>query len=370
MPTARRYAREIAMLKTRLAEKDAQLMGGFGALSNLQLGGSRGWLGDLPDPEQILASLPDQARPYIHTHPLPPRQTAWGVQGSLLSGHVPSPKGSFSLGPLGLPQKVDQAIFSSNSAILAKMSRNYLSNQQPGLTIGKGTGLEFDRRAGPTVGSPRVSQETQGSPRKPNQARPILLPLSTSQNQLQMPASQSLAGTANSFLADSLLSPVDLTEAASGPAARLTNTGSSSASGRIKAAPGSASLPQKLSTAKGPFDDDSTSEEDSGSGSESESYSDSGSEASGRAASFKIPLSQNVSQQGRTDQSQRAAVQQESRSLDSAQSSTSAQSLQDDSNEALVGQQKQVITDGFQSTAALMDSVLGNKSKQKWQMFG
>lgn len=47
------------MLKTRLAEKDAQLMGGFGALSNIQFGGTGG---GLPDPETIAATLPEQAR--------------------------------------------------------------------------------------------------------------------------------------------------------------------------------------------------------------------------------------------------------------------------------------------------------------------
>ena len=52
-----RYAREIAVLKTRLAEKDAQLMGGFGALSNMQFGRAGG---GLPDPEAIAATLPEQ----------------------------------------------------------------------------------------------------------------------------------------------------------------------------------------------------------------------------------------------------------------------------------------------------------------------
>lgn len=45
------------MLKTRLAEKDAQLMGGFGALSSLQFGACGG---GLPDPEVIAATLPEQ----------------------------------------------------------------------------------------------------------------------------------------------------------------------------------------------------------------------------------------------------------------------------------------------------------------------
>ncbi|KAL0028719.1 hypothetical protein WJX79_002030 [Trebouxia sp. C0005] len=101
----KRYAREIAMLKTRLAEKDAQLMGGFGALSNMQLGGSQGWLGVLHDPDSIAASLPDQPHPYIHTqHPLP-RQTAWGVLGSQASAHVSTTNRSGGLGPLGVPQQ-------------------------------------------------------------------------------------------------------------------------------------------------------------------------------------------------------------------------------------------------------------------------
>lgn len=45
------------MLKTRLAEKDAQLMGGFGALSNMHFGLPGG---GLPDPEAIAATLPEQ----------------------------------------------------------------------------------------------------------------------------------------------------------------------------------------------------------------------------------------------------------------------------------------------------------------------
>lgn len=52
------------MLKTRLAEKDAQLMGGFGALSNMQLGG----IDSLPSPDAIAATLPDQASPLRELH--------------------------------------------------------------------------------------------------------------------------------------------------------------------------------------------------------------------------------------------------------------------------------------------------------------
>ena len=53
----RRYAREIAHLKTRLAEKDAQMMGGFGALSSLGLHSDYS-LGSLPPPPGILDSYP------------------------------------------------------------------------------------------------------------------------------------------------------------------------------------------------------------------------------------------------------------------------------------------------------------------------
>ena len=35
---AKRHAQEVAGLKARIAEKDAQLMGGFGSLANLSLG--------------------------------------------------------------------------------------------------------------------------------------------------------------------------------------------------------------------------------------------------------------------------------------------------------------------------------------------
>ena len=38
LEVSRRCAREIAMLRAKLAEKDAQLMGGFGSVANMVLG--------------------------------------------------------------------------------------------------------------------------------------------------------------------------------------------------------------------------------------------------------------------------------------------------------------------------------------------
>ena len=38
MEATQRYAKEISVLKAKLAEKEAQLMGGFGSLANLALG--------------------------------------------------------------------------------------------------------------------------------------------------------------------------------------------------------------------------------------------------------------------------------------------------------------------------------------------
>ena len=105
------------MLKTRLAEKDAQLMGGFGALSNMRLGGTRGWLRGLPDPETIAASLPDQARPYIHPQLTHPRLTAWGVGGAPSIGHASSSRANGNMGPVGMPLELPHGDQAADSGV-------------------------------------------------------------------------------------------------------------------------------------------------------------------------------------------------------------------------------------------------------------
>ncbi len=310
--TAYRYAREIAMLKTRLAEKDAQLMGGFGALSNMQLGGSQGWLGGLPDPDSIAASLPDQPHQYVQTQHSIPRQTAWGVLGSQASAHVSITNRSGSLGPLGMPRQplhvhkgADPSLPESSRStrmLLNSEPLRALSNQ--GMTSG------LDSRPGGSLERLGVSHEGQGSPRKPNQARPVLLPLSTSQNQLQIqqPALHSLSDRSDSFPAAALRPDVAV-QAASIPAADVSNAAFGSASGLAKAGshPGTT---QHQSTAMAVDD------EDSAGSSASESYSDSESEASSSGALTSSQLQMDRSEPGKhaeQGQSQSAALQQSRR---------------------------------------------------------
>lgn len=174
------------MLKTRLAEKDAQLMGGFGALSNMQLGGAH-WLGGLPDPESIAATLPDQARPYFppHPHSSPPRKSAWGVKhggGRVTGAHTSSPQAT-----LELHQQLP-AIVQSPNVPLAPLTSSL------GVDAATGWQSQLKRQStqdplaqGLNAASPGALQQPQGSLRKPSQARPVLLPLSASQNGMQLP---------------------------------------------------------------------------------------------------------------------------------------------------------------------------------------
>ncbi len=365
------------MLKTRLAEKDAQLMGGFGALSNMQLWGSQGWLGGLPDPDSIAASLPDQPHPYIHTqHPLP-RQTTWGVLGSQAGAHASTTNRIGSLGPLGAPQQPSH-VHKSADPSLPESSRSIrmLPNSEPlralsnqGLTSG------LDSRPGPTLERLRVSHEGQGSPRKPNQARPVLLPLSTSQNQLQIqqPALQSSSNSSDSFPA-AALRPDGPVQAASIPAADVSNAASGSASGLAKA--GSRSeMTQQQSTAIAVDDEDSAGVSEGSSA--SESYSDSESEASSSGALTSRQLQMDRSEPGKNaeqGQSQSAALQQSRRdakaSVNSSQSTRSTQSLQ----ESVASQNQRAPSysnglESLQSNPAVIDLMLNKQAKKKWRMF-
>lgn len=358
------------MLKTRLAEKDAQLMGGFGALSNMRLGGTRGWFGGLPDPETIAASLADQARPYIHPRLTNPRPTAWGVGGSPSLGHASSSRANGNMGPVGMPQELlhsDQAA-DSGVARSANASGNYSGGNRPGEPGQRHAAQGPDRGSGLSMGQTRVSREAQGSPRKPNQARPVLSPLVSSQNQLQsqQPGSQSLSG--------SIDSNVDFAQAASEPAAELPNAASLAASGLGEAASRLAALPEQMPASPQSFHDSSSgSRSDLASSSESESDSDSQSNSSSRAYPSGKQLPGKPSQQTRNGtgpEQQAAALQQERQdadlSLNSLQSSRSNQSVQD----YVDSQKKQVFSNELQPNAAQIDFMLSTKSKKKWRMFG
>ena len=218
------------------------------------------------------------------------------------------------------------------------------------------------------MGQTRVSREAQCSPRKPNQARPVLSPLVSSQNQLQsqQPASQSLSGSTGSN--------VDFAQAASEPAAELPNAASLAASGLGKAASRSAALPEQMPASPQSFNDSSSgSRSDLGSSSESDSDSDSQSDSSSRAYPSGKQLSGKASQQtrdGKVPEQQVAALQQERQnadlSLNSLQSSTSNQSVQD----YVDSQKEQVFSNELQPNAAQIGFMLNNKSKKKWRVFG
>ena len=363
------------MLKTRLAEKDAQLMGGFGALSNMQLGGSQGWLGGLPDPDFIAASLPAQPHPYMHAqHPLP-RQTAWGVLGSQAGARASTTKRSGSLGPLGGPQQPSHVQKSADPSLLesSRSARMLLKSELPRALSNQGVTLGLDSRPGPPPERLRVSQEGQGSPRKPNQARPALLPLSASQNQLQVqqPALQLLSNSSDSFPA-AAPSPDALVQAAFIPAADQSNAASGSASGLPKTGSRSERT-QQQSTATGSDDEDAAKVSEGSSA--SESYSDSESEASSSGALTSRQLQADRSGPRRNaeqGQSEPSALQQSSRdaktSANSSQSTRSTQSLQD----TLASQNQRASNNGLeslQSNPAVIDLMLNKQAKKKWRMF-
>ena len=200
------------MLKTRLAEKDAQLMGGFGALSNMQLGGTRGWLGALPDPESIAAAMPDQTRPYIHPHPHPhsstPRKSAWGYKRGgehLFTGRTSSPTSA-----LGLPQQLPAFVQSANAQLqpVAKSAGSTAASvlqSQP-----RPQSMEGPSASGRNAASPGALQQPEGNSKKPSQARRVLLPLSASQNGMQFsPAARSSTATSRDSLQDESAKPAE-----------------------------------------------------------------------------------------------------------------------------------------------------------------
>ena len=217
------------MLKTRLAEKDAQLMGGFGALSNMQLRGSQGWLGGLPDPESIAAALPEQTRPYIHPHlhphrhPSPPRKSAWGSKHGgdhVFIGSTSSPKGAS-----GLPQQLP-ALVQSADARLHTVAKSAGSSAAHGWqTQLRRQSAEGPSAPGMNAASAGALQQPEGSSKKPSQARPVLLPLSASQNGMQLPsaARSSMASSRDSFR-DESVSPAQASTAASAAAIPMSST--------------------------------------------------------------------------------------------------------------------------------------------------
>lgn len=290
------------MLKTRLAEKDAQLMGGFGALSNMQLGRAQGWLGGLPDPESIAAILPDQTRPYIQTrpHPSPPRKSAWGVEragGRVSSGHTSSSQGTSRL----LQQL--PAIVQSPDVHLTPLANS------AGTAAGTAWQIQPQRQnsqepqaPGLNVASPGAQQQLQGSFRKPNQARPVLLPLSSSQNGMQFPPA--VRSSATVTRRDS---PQDnLVEASTPASAAVAGMSNAEAQAAVEGVQPSVAA---QSTAA---DDISGSDQSSETGSESEfSESETESEASVAAeAPLRRQLSSSAAVDTAVDTTQIAAVQQ------------------------------------------------------------
>lgn len=351
------------MLKTRLAEKDAQLMGGFGALSNMQLGDSKGWLGGLPDPDLLAASLPTQTHPHTQPHPLPTRQTAWLAQPN--PGTPTSFKANSSLGQPQLPQQ--PLPFSQDAGTLlahsARSPRRSLNSQQASALSRQGMRLGLDQVAGPNLERPGASQGPQGSLKKPSQARPVLLPLSASQNQLQsgQPASQLLASPSDGLPAGAF-SPAALALAPSGPA-----------TGQAVAATGSGSRSVTTQLASADSDDADSRVDASELSSDAESYSDIGSEASASGASDNRQVFKKASQQAQQterSQGQSAAVQagkkEASISSQSSQSSRSVQSLQESVAKLLP---MQILSSELQPNAAQMDFMLNSKAKKKWRMF-
>lgn len=219
------------MLKTRLAEKDAQLMGGFGALSNMQLRGSRGWLGGLPDPESIAAALPDQTRPYIHPHlhphPSSPRKSAWGSKDGgdhLFPGSISSPRGAS-----GLPQQLPALVQSADAHLQTVVALAGSTAAHGWQTQPRRQSAEGPSAPGPNAASAGGLQQPEGF-KKPSQARPVLLPLSASQNGMQLPpaARSSTASSRDSFRGESV-GPAQASTAASAAAVPMSSTGLQSA---------------------------------------------------------------------------------------------------------------------------------------------
>ena len=216
------------MLKTRLAEKDAQLMGGFGALSNMQLGPAQGWLGPLPDADSIAASLPDQARPHIHARPHPypssPKKAAWGVKrkgGLSSSGHISSTRGSAVM-PQQLPS-ISQSVDAHLTALVSSRVSPAASRRQSDGQQGRQSFDSTDsQKAGLNAALSGSLQGAQDTLQKPNQARPVLLPLSASQNRSQRSSATPLSSASSrSSLQPDQVAPLKASQAASAELSKL-----------------------------------------------------------------------------------------------------------------------------------------------------
>lgn len=355
-----RYAREMAMLKTRLAEKDAQLMGGFGAISNMQLGASQGWLGGLPDPESIAAALPNQARPYIqhHPHTSPPRKSAWGSKhgGPLISsGWTSSPKGT-----LGLPQTLPALAQSADAPLQAKLAETTAANMWQSQPRPQST--ERPLAPGLNAVSPGAVQQPQGSFKKASQARPVLLPLSASQNGMQLPpaARSSTASSHDSLQDGSVLSPQASTAtastAASAAPAPVSNAGVSNA-GVQPVAPVLPPPDVKSAAADG----GSASDQSSESGSESE-FSDTDSEASDVAVGSRQQVSGSaaLSSTSAVDSGQDAALQQPPQDKSSPAVTSDSAPLPD---------LRDRLDDELQQSQDNRSNVAAMKAKKKWHIW-
>lgn len=340
------------MLKARLAEKDAQLMGGFGALSNMQQGGAEGWLGGLPDPESIAAVLPHQARPYIQPRPhlSPSRKSAWVVKhaaGRLSSGHTSS-----SHGISGLPQQLPAIVHSpdvhltplANSAGVAAVNawQSQAQSQSPQDPLAPGL----------NAASPGALQQPQGSSRKPNQARPVLLPLPSSQNGMQLPPA--VRSSASVTRRDSIQDdPVEASTPASTAAAVMSNAEAQAAAEGVQ---------PSVAAQSTAADDVSESDRSSEGVSESE-FSETESEASLAAeAPPGRQLSSSAAVDTAADTSQTAAVQQPFGERSRLSLTSDSVAAAQDSHDRVTNEQSQQSQDMGRDSAK-------TKSKSKWRVW-
>ena len=363
------------MLKTRLAEKDAQLMGGFGALSNLQLGSSWGALGGLPDPEALSASLPNGITSHFQHHPSQPRTTAWGVNGGhstapassswKVSGSQPtaptfSSHGSAGPGhlavPLQLPARRQSAL--PDLATLER-SADIFQEEQSGSTARPPSQPGYGSSARQL---PRVSSSSRDS--QSNQARPALQALVADQLQDSQSALQSPSQAARR-LSKEPSSPVKLTSADAALIAQTTLP--ASAVLQEASAPAASEAQESAPLQPDESPEASGSEPESG----DESYTESESEASSASPSRILPAG--PSQQAANVDSakvQPVNVQQKqgslARSANSVRSSRSAQSSRASAVSVKPGQ-------NTLSGVSLQPVLVPEKSdvpKKKWRMFG
>ena len=327
------------MLKTRLAEKDAQLMGGFGALSNMQLGGAQGWLGGLPDPEFIAATLADQTRPYIHphSHPSPARKSAWGSKhgGDRLSiGRTSSTKGT-----LGLPQQLPAIVPSADAQSKSTISMGISGWQSP----------QDPPAPGLNAASPRALQQPQGRLQKPSQARPVLLPLSASQNgMLLSPAVHSSIVSSRDSFQDDSVDPAEVSAAASAAAVPVTNAGALSTEGLR---PSVAAV------------DSAESDQNSEMGSESE-FSETDSEASGAAEAATGQVSGNAALGSTVRTNQTAALQQPPGDRDTSSLTSDSVPAAQDSRDRFADESQQSLDVGGAG-----GGIANSKTNKKWHIW-